>query len=86
MDFYLSLSIYFKALDDYQYRRMEIINALAIQDCCYSYLEERFAQSKGLSTEKYDIQSILDDVITDSVSFDDHLLIRLRNIVHRVVI
>ncbi len=49
-------------MDDFERRRAEMINALAIQDCLYSYLDEHFAESKGLATTKHDIQSILDDV------------------------
>jgi len=50
-------------LNDFEYRRAEIISALAIQNCAYSYLDEHIAESKGLSTRKHEIQSILNDVI-----------------------
>ncbi|CAM4770495.1 unnamed protein product [Rotaria magnacalcarata] len=49
-------------LNDYEHRRTELINALAIQDCHYSYLDERIAEPKGFSTAKHDIQSIVDDI------------------------
>ncbi|CAF4117007.1 unnamed protein product, partial [Rotaria sp. Silwood2] len=50
------------ALDDFERRRAEIINALAIQDCHYSYLDEHIGEPKGFSTAKHDIQRIVDDV------------------------
>ncbi|CAF3003113.1 unnamed protein product [Rotaria sp. Silwood2] len=49
-------------LDDFERRRAEIINALAIQDCHYSYLDEHIGEPKGFSTAKHDIQRIVDDV------------------------
>ncbi|CAM4976530.1 unnamed protein product [Rotaria socialis] len=49
-------------LNDYEHRRTELINALAIQDCHYSYLDEHIAEPKGFSTSKHGIQSIVDDI------------------------
>ncbi|CAF1378236.1 unnamed protein product, partial [Rotaria sordida] len=50
------------ALDDFERRRAEIINALAIQDCHYSYLDEHIGEPKGFAISKHDIQSIVDDI------------------------
>ncbi|CAF4873643.1 unnamed protein product, partial [Rotaria sp. Silwood1] len=49
-------------LDDFEHRRAEIINALVIQDCHYSYLDEHMGEPKSFATSKYDIQSIVDDI------------------------
>ncbi|CAF1543345.1 unnamed protein product, partial [Adineta ricciae] len=49
-------------LDDFECRRTELIHALVLQDCLYSYLEEHIAEPKGLGGRKLDIQSILDDI------------------------
>jgi hypothetical protein len=55
-------SRFYSALDDYERRRAEMVNALAIQDCLYSYLDEHIAEPKGLGITKHEIQSILTDV------------------------
>ncbi|CAF1166334.1 unnamed protein product [Adineta ricciae] len=49
-------------LDDFECRRTELIHALVLQDCLYSYLDEHIAEPKGLGGGKLDIQSILDDI------------------------